>query len=118
MAFLTRTLGADAGIVISASHNPHYDNGIKFFSAHGEKLDDATEQAIEAALDAPFATVESERLGKAMRAREAIGRYIELCKGQRAARLRPARTEAGAGLRARRDPTTSHHCCSASWARR
>ncbi|WP_420007451.1 phosphoglucosamine mutase [Xanthomonas sacchari] len=80
VAFLTRTLGADAGIVISASHNPHYDNGIKFFSAHGEKLDDATEQAIEAALDAPFATVESERLGKAMRAREAIGRYIEFCK--------------------------------------
>ncbi|NYF18792.1 phosphoglucosamine mutase [Xanthomonas sp. JAI131] len=80
VAFLTRTLGADAGIVISASHNPHYDNGIKFFSAEGEKLDDATESAIEAALDAPFATVESERLGKAMRARDAIGRYIEFCK--------------------------------------
>ncbi|HET6395417.1 MAG TPA: phosphoglucosamine mutase [Pseudoxanthomonas sp.] len=80
VAFLTRTLGADAGIVISASHNPHYDNGIKFFSAEGEKLDDATELAIEAALDEPFATVESERLGKAIRARDAVGRYIEFCK--------------------------------------
>ncbi|ADV27691.1 phosphoglucosamine mutase [Pseudoxanthomonas suwonensis 11-1] len=80
VAFLTRTLGADAGIVISASHNPHYDNGIKFFSAEGEKLDDATELAIEAALDAPFATVESEYLGKVVRARDAVGRYIEFCK--------------------------------------
>lgn len=80
VAFLTRTLGADAGIVISASHNPHYDNGIKFFSAEGEKLDDATEAAIEAALEAPFATVDSERLGKAVRTRDAVGRYIEFCK--------------------------------------
>ncbi|RRN80178.1 phosphoglucosamine mutase [Pseudoxanthomonas sp. SGD-10] len=80
VAFLTRTLGADAGIVISASHNPHYDNGIKFFSAEGEKLDDATELAIEAALDAPFATVESGQLGKVARARDAVGRYIEFCK--------------------------------------
>jgi phosphoglucosamine mutase len=80
VAFLTRTLGADAGIVISASHNPHYDNGIKFFSAEGEKLDDATELAIEAALDGDFATVDSESLGKAVRARDAVGRYIEFCK--------------------------------------
>ena len=80
VAFLTRTLGADAGIVISASHNPHHDNGIKFFSAHGEKLDDATELAIEAALDGEFSTVESERLGKAVRGRDAVGRYIEFCK--------------------------------------
>jgi len=80
VAFLTRTLGADAGIVISASHNPHYDNGIKFFSAEGEKLDDATELAIEAALDGDFATVGSEKLGKAVRARDAVGRYIEFCK--------------------------------------
>ncbi|MGV8959280.1 MAG: phosphoglucosamine mutase [Stenotrophomonas sp.] len=80
VAFLAHTLGADAGIVISASHNPHYDNGIKFFSAEGEKLDDATELALEAALDAPFITVESDRLGKAMRARDAVGRYIEFCK--------------------------------------
>ncbi|TQU97227.1 phosphoglucosamine mutase, partial [Xanthomonas perforans] len=80
IAFLTSTLRADAGVVISASHNPHYDNGIKFFSAEGEKLDDATEAAIEAALDEPFHTVESERLGKAIRTRDAIGRYIEFCK--------------------------------------
>ena len=80
VAFLTRTLGADAGIVISASHNPHHDNGIKFFSAEGEKLDDATELAIEAALDGEFSTVESERLGKAVRGRDAVGRYIEFCK--------------------------------------
>jgi len=80
VAFLTRTLGADAGIVISASHNPHYDNGIKFFSAEGEKLDDATEAAIEAALDAPFFTAESDKLGKAIRTRDAVGRYMEFCK--------------------------------------
>ncbi len=80
VAFLAHTLGADAGIVISASHNPHYDNGIKFFSGEGEKLDDATELALEAALEQPFITVDSERLGKAVRARDAVGRYIEFCK--------------------------------------
>ncbi len=80
VAHLTRSLRADGGIVISASHNPHYDNGIKFFSAHGEKLDDATELAIEVALDEPFRTVESDRLGKALRTRDAIGRYVEACK--------------------------------------
>ncbi|KRG63970.1 phosphoglucosamine mutase [Stenotrophomonas humi] len=80
VAFLAHTLGADAGIVISASHNPHHDNGIKFFSGEGEKLDDATELALEAALDQPFTTVESEYLGKAVRARDAVGRYIEFCK--------------------------------------
>lgn len=81
VAYLTRSLRADGGIVISASHNPHHDNGIKFFSAQGEKLDDATELAIEAALDAPFSTVPSERLGKAVRTRDAVGRYVEACKG-------------------------------------
>ncbi|MBS0218138.1 MAG: phosphoglucosamine mutase [Proteobacteria bacterium] len=80
VSHLTRSLRADGGIVISASHNPHYDNGIKFFSAAGEKLDDATEEAIEAALDAPFSTVESEQLGRAERTRDAIGRYVEACK--------------------------------------
>ncbi|MBX9403504.1 phosphoglucosamine mutase [Lysobacter sp. BMK333-48F3] len=80
VAHLTRSLRADGGIVISASHNPHYDNGIKFFSAEGEKLDDETELAIEAALEQPFRTVESERLGKAVRTRDAIGRYVEACK--------------------------------------
>ncbi|HQX94864.1 MAG TPA: phosphoglucosamine mutase, partial [Thermomonas sp.] len=63
-----------------ASHNPHHDNGIKFFSAQGEKLDDATELAIEAALDAPFRTVPSGQLGKAVRTRDTIGRYVEACK--------------------------------------
>ena len=81
VSHLTRSLGADGGIVISASHNPHYDNGIKFFSAEGEKLDDATELAIEAALDKPFSTVPSDQLGKAVRTRDAIGRYVEACKG-------------------------------------
>ncbi|GAB3303627.1 phosphoglucosamine mutase [Luteimonas notoginsengisoli] len=80
VAHLTRSLRADGGIVISASHNPHYDNGIKFFSAEGEKLDDATELAIEAALDNPFSTVSSELLGKAVRTRDAVGRYVEACK--------------------------------------
>lgn len=80
VSHLTRSLGADGGIVISASHNPHYDNGIKFFSAEGEKLDDATELAIEAALEKPFSTVSSEQLGKAVRTRDTIGRYVEACK--------------------------------------
>jgi len=80
VAHLTRSLRADGGIVISASHNPHHDNGIKFFSAEGEKLDDDTELAIEAALDQPFRTVASEELGKAVRTRDALGRYIEHCK--------------------------------------
>ncbi|MGH8072649.1 MAG: phosphoglucosamine mutase [Lysobacter sp.] len=80
VAHLTHSLRADGGIVISASHNPHYDNGIKFFSAEGEKLDDATELAIEAALESPFRTVSSEELGKAVRTRDAIGRYVEACK--------------------------------------
>ncbi|KQZ67884.1 MULTISPECIES: phosphoglucosamine mutase [unclassified Lysobacter] len=81
VAHLTHSMRADGGIVISASHNPHYDNGIKFFSAEGEKLDDATELAIEAALEQPFRTVPSEQLGKAVRTRDALGRYIEACKG-------------------------------------
>ena len=80
VAHLTRSLRADGGIVISASHNPHYDNGIKFFSAHGEKLDDAAELAIEAALEQPFITMASEQLGKAVRTRDALGRYVEACK--------------------------------------
>jgi phosphoglucosamine mutase len=80
VAHLTHSMRADGGIVISASHNPHHDNGIKFFSAQGEKLDDATEQAIEAALEQPFRTVPSEQLGKAVRTRDAVGRYVEACK--------------------------------------
>jgi len=81
IAYLTRTLHACAGIVISASHNPFYDNGIKFFSAEGEKLPDDVETAIEAELDQPFSTVSSETMGKAVRIEDAAGRYIEFCKG-------------------------------------
>jgi phosphoglucosamine mutase len=80
VAYLTRSLRADAGIVISASHNPHEDNGIKFFSAHGEKLADDVEAAIEAELERPFATVASEALGKATRIPDALTRYAEHCK--------------------------------------
>jgi phosphoglucosamine mutase len=80
VAFLTRSLRAQAGIVISASHNPHHDNGIKFFSANGEKLSDEIEEAIERELDADFATVPSERLGKAVRIDNAVARYAEFCK--------------------------------------
>ena len=81
VAYLTRSLRASAGIVISASHNPHHDNGIKFFSAEGEKLDDALEAAIEAELEAPFETVASESIGKVVRVRDAVVRYAEFCKG-------------------------------------
>ncbi len=87
IAYLTRTLGACAGIVISASHNPHYDNGIKFFSADGTKLPDDVEAAIERELDAEMVTVPSERLGKAVRVDDARGRYIEYCKSTFPSRL-------------------------------
>jgi phosphoglucosamine mutase len=80
IAYLTRTLHASAGIVISASHNPYYDNGVKFFSAEGTKLADETEEAIEAMFDQPMKTVDSAELGKAMRVPDAQGRYIEACK--------------------------------------
>mgnify|MGYP001154720274 CR=1 FL=1 len=80
IAYLTRTLRAHAGIVISASHNPYYDNGIKFFSSEGKKLDDDIERAIEDKMDEPLVVVESSRLGKASRIEDAAGRYIEFCK--------------------------------------
>lgn len=80
VAYLTRTLHAKAGIVISASHNPHYDNGIKFFSARGTKLPDEIEADIETQLEAKMHTVSSTRLGKAKRVDDAGGRYIEFCK--------------------------------------
>jgi phosphoglucosamine mutase len=80
VAFLTRSLRADAGIVISASHNPHEDNGIKFFSAQGEKFSDEVEQAIEEELEGLLTTVASERLGKASRVDDAVARYAEFCK--------------------------------------
>ena len=80
VAYLTRTLHACAGIVISASHNAFADNGIKFFSAEGAKLPDEVESAIEAEIDRPMSTVDSDRLGKARRISDAGGRYIEFCK--------------------------------------
>lgn len=80
IAYLTRTLHACAGIVISASHNPYYDNGIKFFSSAGGKLSDELEHAIEAEMDRHLTTVDSSRLGKVARVVDAAGRYIEFCK--------------------------------------
>jgi phosphoglucosamine mutase len=87
VAYLTRTLHASAGIVISASHNPHEDNGIKFFSAEGNKLPDAVEAQIEAQIDRPMTTVSSGQLGKAKRIDDARGRYIEFCKSTIPSRL-------------------------------
>ena len=81
VAYLTRTFRAEAGIVISASHNPYHDNGIKFFSAQGTKLPDDVEAAIEAEMEKPLMCVESALLGKAYRIDDAAGRYIEFCKG-------------------------------------
>ena len=81
IAYLTRTMGADAGIVISASHNPFGDNGIKFFNAEGNKLSDEKEAAIEKQLEQTFVSVDSQALGKAFRVDDARGRYVEYCKG-------------------------------------
>lgn len=80
VAYLTRALRLQAGVVISASHNPFYDNGIKFFSAGGTKLPDAVEAEIEAHLDEPMGCVDSAQLGRARRVEDAAGRYIEFCK--------------------------------------
>jgi phosphoglucosamine mutase len=80
VAYLTRALRLQAGIVISASHNPFEDNGIKFFSADGNKLPDAVEHAIETRLDLPLEVMSSAQLGKARRINDAAGRYVEFCK--------------------------------------
>lgn len=80
IAYLTRTLHAQVGIVISASHNPYHDNGIKFFGPNGDKLPDEVELAIEQQLDKPMTVVDSAILGKAKRIDDAPGRYIEFCK--------------------------------------
>ena len=80
IAYLTRTFQASAGIVISASHNPYYDNGIKFFSGAGTKLPDELENMIEELLDTPMTVVDSARIGKVSRINDAAGRYIEFCK--------------------------------------
>lgn len=81
IAYLTKTFRCNAGIVISASHNPYYDNGIKFFSEQGTKLPDEIEHAIEAQMEMAMTTVEAAELGKARRVEDAAGRYIEFCKG-------------------------------------
>ncbi len=81
IAYLTRAFRAEAGVVISASHNPFYDNGIKFFSKDGTKLPDEIEARIEALLDEEMTVVEPEKLGKASRKDDAPGRYVEFCKG-------------------------------------
>jgi phosphoglucosamine mutase len=80
VAYLTRTLRAAAGIVISASHNPYYDNGVKFFSSDGKKLPDSVELEIEEQLNKPLEVVASDKLGKVERITDAAGRYIEFCK--------------------------------------
>ena len=80
VAYLTRTFRAEAGVVISASHNPYWDNGIKFFSHSGEKLPDEVELAIEAELENELVCVASEKLGRASRMNDAVGRYVEFCK--------------------------------------
>jgi len=87
VAYLTRALRLSAGIVISASHNPYEDNGIKFFSRDGAKLPDETEREIERALDEPMKCASSANLGKARRMEDAAGRYVEFCKGTFPARL-------------------------------
>ncbi|CAM5193033.1 phosphoglucosamine mutase [Oligella ureolytica] len=81
VAYLTRTLRLNAGVVISASHNPYYDNGIKFFSENGLKLPDETEIKIESLIDQKIQYEESESIGRARRLDDAAGRYIEFCKG-------------------------------------
>lgn len=87
IAYLTRTFRAEAGVVISASHNPFDDNGIKFFSAEGTKLPDAVEERIEGMLEQPLTTADAADLGKAMRIHDAPGRYIEFCKSTLPERL-------------------------------
>lgn len=81
VAYLTRALRAQAGVVISASHNPHHDNGVKFFGPDGGKLNDAVELEIEAMLERPMECVAPDRLGRAKRLNDGPGRYIEFCKG-------------------------------------
>ena len=87
VAYLTRTFHAQAGIVISASHNPYQDNGIKFFSGEGTKLPESIELEIEAIMDKPLVTVDSHLLGKAHRIDDAAGRYIEFCKSTVSSKL-------------------------------
>ena len=80
IAYLTQAFGATAGVVISASHNPYQDNGVKFFSSKGVKLNDETQKAIEKKISMPMSSVGSASIGKARRYEQALGRYIEFCK--------------------------------------
>ena len=88
-AYLTRTFSAEGGIVISASHNGYEDNGIKFFDKNGTKLPDDVEHEIERLLDEPLTTVNGPLLGRASRADDAAGRYIEFLQAHFAPRYRP-----------------------------
>lgn len=87
VAYLTKTFRASAGVVISASHNPYHDNGVKFFSPSGSKLADATEDAIEALLETPVNDLDAARLGRVSRINDAQGRYVEFCKGAVGSRI-------------------------------
>ena len=87
VAYLTKTFRASAGVVISASHNPYHDNGVKFFSPSGSKLPDETEDAIEARLEEPVSGLDALRLGRVSRINDAQGRYVEFCKGAVGSRI-------------------------------
>ncbi len=87
VAYLTKTFRASAGVVISASHNPYHDNGVKFFATNGSKLPDATEEAIEARLEAPIGELDASRLGRVSRINDAQGRYVEFCKSAVGSRI-------------------------------
>ncbi len=115
IAYLTRAFRAEAGIVISASHNPFYDNGIKFFSIEGTKLPDDVEEAIEAEMEKELTCVDSAELGKASRIVDAAGRYIEFCKGTFPNELSLGTLKVVGGLRARRDLSHRPLMSSASW---
>jgi phosphoglucosamine mutase len=112
VAYLTRALRLQAGVVISASHNPFEDNGIKFFSASGEKLPDSVEEAIEARLDRPIKTVEARQLGRARRIEDAAARYIEFCKSTFPESPRPQGHAHRGGLRQWRDLPLRRTCCT------
>ena len=116
VAYLTRALRLSAGIVISASHNPYDDNGIKFFSGDGAKLPDATESAIERELEKPLKCMTSAKLGKARRIDDAAGRYIEFCKSTFPDASRSARHAHRRRLRPRRG--LSHRAARVSRAGR
>ena len=95
IAYITQSQRASAGIVISASHNPYHDDGVKFFNGDGFKLPDETELEIESVIEQPLKMVEPEHIGKATRMEDAKGRYIEFCKSSIDFSHQPARHEAG-----------------------